>query len=87
LFHGYNRELPKKTAKELIHDIKRDDPRSGWAGDSVEREWAETMLYFSNESLQDLEKRALKLSMRLAVDLRQLATPCREKRAGCADAV
>lgn len=33
----------KKSAKELIEEIKANNPGTGWAGDSVEREWAEAM--------------------------------------------
>jgi hypothetical protein len=39
---------PRKTAKQLIADIERNHGGSGWAGDSVEREWAAAMIHFVN---------------------------------------
>ena len=44
----------KRPAKELIEEIQSNHSGTGWAGDSVEREWSEAMLHFvkgKNETL------------------------------------
>lgn len=37
---------PRKSAAELREEIEADEPGSGWAGDSAEREWATAMAHF-----------------------------------------
>lgn len=47
---------PKKTAKELIEEIQANHSGSGWAGDSVEREWSEAMHHFVKGKMETFEK-------------------------------
>lgn len=47
---------PKKSANELIEEIQADLSGSGWAGDSVEREWSEAMLHFVKGKIETLAK-------------------------------
>lgn len=42
---------PRKTADELRHEIKADNPGSGWCGDSPEREWAAAMAHYVKEKI------------------------------------
>jgi hypothetical protein len=42
---------PRKTADELRHEIKADNPGSGWCGDSPEREWAAAMAHYVKEKM------------------------------------
>lgn len=39
---------PKKSAKKLIEELKKDRAGPPWMGDSVEREWSDAMLHFIN---------------------------------------
>lgn len=41
----------RKTADELRHEIKADNPGSGWCGDSPEREWAAAMAHYVKEKM------------------------------------
>lgn len=47
---------PKKPAKKLIEEIQANHSGSGWAGDSVEREWSEAMLHFVKGKIETLVK-------------------------------
>lgn len=47
---------PKKLAKELIEEIQANQSGTGWAGDSVEREWSEAMLHFVTGKLETFSK-------------------------------
>lgn len=42
---------PRKTADELRHEIKADNPGSGWCGNSPEREWAAAMAHYVKEKI------------------------------------
>jgi hypothetical protein len=42
---------PLKTSGELLADIRANRPGPGWAGDAVERSWAEAMAHFVDEKL------------------------------------
>ena len=46
----------KKTAKHLKKEIEENRAGSGWAGDSVEREWSEAMFHFINTKIDTLMK-------------------------------
>jgi hypothetical protein len=47
---------PKKSAKELIEEIEANHAGDGWAGDSVEREWADAMFHFIKQKVATLRK-------------------------------
>jgi len=47
---------PKKAAKELIEEIEANHGGAGWAGDSVEREWADAMFHFIEQKVATLLK-------------------------------
>lgn len=42
---------PKRTRKDLTQEIEANRMGSGWAGDSVEREWADAMFYFIKDKM------------------------------------
>lgn len=44
----------RKSAKKLLQEIEADEPSEGWVGDSVEKEWAEVMLHFSEIKMAKL---------------------------------
>lgn len=46
----------KQSAKELIEEIQANHSGSGWAGDSVEREWSEAMHYFVKKKMETIAK-------------------------------
>ncbi len=55
LSHSAPGERTKKRS-ELLEEIQADVPGPGWAGDSVEREWAAGMVYFVKTKLTELQK-------------------------------
>ena len=53
----HQRGEPKKFAKELIEEIEANQAGAGWAGDSVEREWADAMFHFIEQKVATLLKK------------------------------
>lgn len=46
----------KKSTKELVGEIETNQAGDGWAGDSVEREWASAMFHFIEQKVATLRK-------------------------------
>ena len=51
----------RKKSKRLISELEENNPGDGWAGDSVEREWAAAMFYFVNKKICTAQKPEYKL--------------------------
>lgn len=45
-----------KSSKEIVAEIEGNDPGYGWAGDSVERSWAEAISSFINKKVENAGK-------------------------------
>lgn len=45
-----------KSAKKIVAEIELNDPGYGWAGDSVERSWAEAISSFINKKVENAGK-------------------------------
>ncbi len=46
----------RKSAKDLVEEIEANQPGNGWAGDSVETEWADAMFHFIEQKVATLRK-------------------------------
>ena len=47
---------PRKSSKQLLEEIKSNDPGEPWVGDSIEREWAEAIAHFAKKKIDALAK-------------------------------
>ena len=47
---------PRRSTKRLLKEIEADDAGDGWAGDSVEREWANAVAHFATEKARSVRK-------------------------------
>jgi hypothetical protein len=47
-------EKPKMLHKKRIREIETNQPYNGWIGDSVEKEWADAMLFFIEKKTEKL---------------------------------
>lgn len=74
----------RKTAKELVEEIKADPSGPCWVGDSVEKEWSAAMLYFVKGKIEKLAKEGFEKfeqNWLLIYDNWSLPAPDREKAA------
>lgn len=47
---------PEKARAQIIKEIEANAPGDGWHGDSVEREWADAMLFFIKKKIEKTQR-------------------------------